>query len=54
MCAAPVHSLMVAQDDPEMRAALRGAMMVVPDGMPIVWAANMLGEHLADRVYGPS
>jgi N-acetylglucosaminyldiphosphoundecaprenol N-acetyl-beta-D-mannosaminyltransferase len=53
VCVAPVHSLMVAQDDAEMRAALRGATMVVADGMPVVWAANLLGERLEDRVYGP-
>ena len=34
VCAAPVHALMVAQDDPEMLAALRGSTLVVPDGMP--------------------
>ncbi len=53
VCAAPVHALMVAQDDAEMLAALRGSTMVVPDGMPVVWAANLLGEKLSDRVYGP-
>jgi N-acetylglucosaminyldiphosphoundecaprenol N-acetyl-beta-D-mannosaminyltransferase len=53
VCAAPVHALMVAQDDPEMLAALRAATLVVPDGMPLVWAANLLGEQLGDRVYGP-
>jgi N-acetylglucosaminyldiphosphoundecaprenol N-acetyl-beta-D-mannosaminyltransferase len=53
VCVAPVHALMVAQDDPEMMAALQGASMVVPDGMPLVWAANLLGESLEDRVYGP-
>ena len=53
VCVAPVHALMVAQDDPEMMAALQGASMVVPDGMPLVWAANLLGEALHDRVYGP-
>jgi N-acetylglucosaminyldiphosphoundecaprenol N-acetyl-beta-D-mannosaminyltransferase len=53
VCAAPVHALMVAQDDAEMLAALRGSTMVVPDGMPVVWAANLLGEKLGDRVYGP-
>ena len=36
-----------------MMAALRGASLVVPDGMPLVWASNMLGESLDDRVYGP-
>jgi N-acetylglucosaminyldiphosphoundecaprenol N-acetyl-beta-D-mannosaminyltransferase len=53
VCAAPVHALMVAQDDPEMLEALRASTLVVPDGMPIVWASNLLGEQLADRVYGP-
>jgi N-acetylglucosaminyldiphosphoundecaprenol N-acetyl-beta-D-mannosaminyltransferase len=53
VCAAPVHALMEARDDPEMHAALLGATMVVPDGMPLVWAANLLGETLSDRVYGP-
>jgi N-acetylglucosaminyldiphosphoundecaprenol N-acetyl-beta-D-mannosaminyltransferase len=53
VCAAAVHALMVAQDDPEMHGALLGATLVLPDGMPIVWAANWLGEDLRDRVYGP-
>jgi N-acetylglucosaminyldiphosphoundecaprenol N-acetyl-beta-D-mannosaminyltransferase len=53
VCCSPVHALMVAQDDPEMLAALRGATLTVPDGMPIVWAANLLGERLSNRVYGP-
>jgi N-acetylglucosaminyldiphosphoundecaprenol N-acetyl-beta-D-mannosaminyltransferase len=53
VCAAPVHALMEARRDPEMRDALRGATLVVPDGMPLVWAANLLGERLDDRVYGP-
>src|SRR3954466_11086573 len=46
VCAAPVHALMVAQDDLETRAALTGATLTVPDGMPVVWAANLLGERL--------
>ena len=53
VCAAPVHALMMAQDDPDTRAALAGSTLVVPDGMPLVWAANLLGEQLEDRVYGP-
>jgi len=53
VCAAPVHALMEARRDPEMRAALHGATLVVPDGMPLVWASNLLGERLDDRVYGP-
>jgi N-acetylglucosaminyldiphosphoundecaprenol N-acetyl-beta-D-mannosaminyltransferase len=53
VCAAPVHALIVAQDDEELRKALHGSTLVVPDGMPLVWAANLLGEDLRDRVYGP-
>jgi len=53
VCAVAVHSLTVALDDPEMKAALRGASLVVPDGMPVVWAANMMGARLRERVYGP-
>jgi UDP-N-acetyl-D-mannosaminuronic acid transferase (WecB/TagA/CpsF family) len=53
VCAVAVHAVMVAQGDPEMEAALRGSTLTVPDGMPLVWAANMLGESLPNRVYGP-
>jgi N-acetylglucosaminyldiphosphoundecaprenol N-acetyl-beta-D-mannosaminyltransferase len=53
VCAVAVHALTVGYDDPEMAEALRGATLVLPDGMPVVWAANMLGENLEDRVYGP-
>jgi len=53
LCAVAVHAVMVAQSDPEMRRALTEASLTVPDGMPLVWAANMLGEDLPNRVYGP-
>src|SRR3954454_768412 len=51
--AAAVHVVMVGQDDPEVRDALLGSTLTLPDGMPVVWAANWLGENLPDRVYGP-
>jgi N-acetylglucosaminyldiphosphoundecaprenol N-acetyl-beta-D-mannosaminyltransferase len=53
VCAAAVHVVMVARHDPETRAALQGATLVVPDGRPLVWALNLLGAGLEDRVYGP-
>ena len=53
VCAVAVHALTVGLDDPVMAEALQGATLVLPDGMPVVWAANMLGAGLADRVYGP-
>ncbi len=54
VCAVPVHGVMVAQHDPELLAALRGPNVLnVPDGRPLVWGLNLLGENLPDRVYGP-
>jgi N-acetylglucosaminyldiphosphoundecaprenol N-acetyl-beta-D-mannosaminyltransferase len=53
VCAVAVHAVMVAQSDPAMRDALLGSTLTVPDGMPLVWAANLLGENLPQRVYGP-
>jgi N-acetylglucosaminyldiphosphoundecaprenol N-acetyl-beta-D-mannosaminyltransferase len=51
--AVAVHAVMVAQHDAEMRDALLGSSLIVPDGMPLVWAANALGASLQNRVYGP-
>ena len=50
--AAAVHVVMVSRHDSATRAALREAL-VVPDGRPLVWALNLLGAELEDRVYGP-
>lgn len=51
--ASAVHAAMVAREDPTLRAAMEHATMVVPDGMPLVWAAKRMGANLKDRVYGP-
>ena len=53
VCAVAVHALTVAYTDEEMKRALLASTLVVPDGMPLVWAANLLGENLHQRVYGP-
>src|SRR4029079_8939327 len=50
VCAVAVHAVMVAQRAPEMRDAILGSSLTVPDGMPLVWAANALGENLPYRV----
>jgi N-acetylglucosaminyldiphosphoundecaprenol N-acetyl-beta-D-mannosaminyltransferase len=50
--AAAVHLVMVAQEDPETRAAV-GRATTVPDGQPLVWALRALGHRDASRVYGP-
>jgi N-acetylglucosaminyldiphosphoundecaprenol N-acetyl-beta-D-mannosaminyltransferase len=53
ICVAATHTVMAAQEDPALRAAVEGADLTVPDGQPLVWALNLLGHRLTDRVYGP-
>jgi N-acetylglucosaminyldiphosphoundecaprenol N-acetyl-beta-D-mannosaminyltransferase len=53
ICVAATHTVVACQDDPELRAAVLGASLVVPDGQPLVWALNALGHDLSHRVYGP-
>jgi N-acetylglucosaminyldiphosphoundecaprenol N-acetyl-beta-D-mannosaminyltransferase len=53
LTAAAVHLVMVAQEDPETRAAVLNATLAVPDGQPLVWALQALGHSEPSRVYGP-
>jgi len=49
----PVHPIMASQFDDHQRAALNGAAMVTPDGMPVVYVSRIMGHRQVDRVYGP-
>jgi N-acetylglucosaminyldiphosphoundecaprenol N-acetyl-beta-D-mannosaminyltransferase len=53
VCVCNVHTVMASREDAELRAALDGSSMNVPDGQPLVWAINALGHSLGERVYGP-
>ncbi|MDQ6834985.1 MAG: WecB/TagA/CpsF family glycosyltransferase [Actinomycetota bacterium] len=53
VCVCNVHTVMAALEDPELRQALHGSSVNVPDGQPLVWAMNSLGHRLDSRVYGP-
>lgn len=54
VCVCNVHTVMTSAEDPLLRAALHSPLALnVPDGMPLVWALNALGQSLRDRVYGP-
>jgi N-acetylglucosaminyldiphosphoundecaprenol N-acetyl-beta-D-mannosaminyltransferase len=53
VCVAAVHTVMACAEDPELRAAVLGSSLTVPDGQPLVWAMNALGHNLPSRVYGP-
>jgi N-acetylglucosaminyldiphosphoundecaprenol N-acetyl-beta-D-mannosaminyltransferase len=51
--AAAVNLIMSAREDADVRAAVLGATLAVPDGQPLVWALHALGHRGATRVYGP-
>lgn len=53
ICCTPASSLVYARDDAALAGALAEADIVTPDGMGVVHAARLLGEHIKDRVYGP-
>jgi N-acetylglucosaminyldiphosphoundecaprenol N-acetyl-beta-D-mannosaminyltransferase len=53
ICVAATHTVMAADDDPSLRAAVLGADFTVADGQPLVWALKLLGHPVAGRVYGP-
>jgi N-acetylglucosaminyldiphosphoundecaprenol N-acetyl-beta-D-mannosaminyltransferase len=53
VCVCNVHTVMAAKEDLELQAALQASSLNVPDGQPLVWAMNALGQSLRDRVYGP-
>jgi N-acetylglucosaminyldiphosphoundecaprenol N-acetyl-beta-D-mannosaminyltransferase len=53
ICVAAVHTVMACQEDRELRDAVLGSDLTVPDGQPLVWAMNALGHDLSSRVYGP-
>ncbi|MDP9378166.1 MAG: WecB/TagA/CpsF family glycosyltransferase [Actinomycetota bacterium] len=53
VCVSAVHTVMAAQEDRQLRAAVLSADLTVPDGQPLVWALNALGHSLKSRVYGP-
>ena len=53
LCVAAVHTVMLCQEDRELRDAVLNSDFTVPDGQPLVWAMNALGHDLPSRVYGP-
>jgi N-acetylglucosaminyldiphosphoundecaprenol N-acetyl-beta-D-mannosaminyltransferase len=54
VAAANTHLLTLARHDARFGAALARFDLVLPDGMPLVWAMNRRGAGMRDRVYGPT
>lgn len=53
ICVAPASTLVDARTQNEYRAVVNQALMVTPDGMPVVWLAKMKGCQDIERTYGP-
>ena len=53
VAAANTHLVAAAHADTKFAEVLAGFDLVVPDGMPLVWALRLEGHALRDRVYGP-
>lgn len=47
------HLVSAARHKPEFGRILGQFDLILPDGMPLIWAMNMAGGRLEDRVYGP-
>lgn len=52
VCCTAVHSLVGAQQDPEVRSALNQAGLATTDGMPLVWWCRLSGYRDAGRASG--
>lgn len=55
--AANTHVAALARHDPDFGQSMTQFDLIVPDGMPLVWAVNAhlpTGQKLKDRVYGPT
>lgn len=46
------HHVVLHQTDAKLRAIYEEALLVVPDGVPLLWAAKLLGKPLSGRVNG--
>lgn len=54
VCVSNVHVTMESHDSADYREIVNGADLVVPDGMPLVWALRLFGVREATQVRGPS
>lgn len=53
VCCCNVHSVISVRRNAAVRRAVRGADMVTPDGMPVVWMLRKLGYAGQQRINGP-
>jgi len=53
VCPSNTHILGEARHNAEFARVIARFDLVLPDGMPVVWALNLRGADLKGRVYGP-
>jgi N-acetylglucosaminyldiphosphoundecaprenol N-acetyl-beta-D-mannosaminyltransferase len=55
IAAANTHLVTLARHEPSFARSMTAFDLILPDGMPLVWAMNKrLASRLEDRVYGPT
>jgi len=52
VCVASIHGLVVANQEQDFREILANAALVIPDGIPLVWAARLQGFAAAEQITG--
>lgn len=52
-CLVNVHSLVTAERDQRLAAALAGSSLNLPDGQPVAWAMRKKGRRGQQRICGP-
>lgn len=52
VCTPNVDHIIIAERNPEFRQAYAGAALSLADGMPLLWAARLLGRPLPEKVSG--
>ncbi len=53
VCVTGVHGIIESRKDPELLEIHNRALLLTPDGMPLVWALRLAGHRQSGRVYGP-
>jgi len=53
ICLSGVHGVMEAQSDASFQSILNGALLNLPDGMPMTWVGRLQGCAQMGRVFGP-
>ena len=53
ICLSNAHTTLLSHDLPRFRAAVEGAVLSLPDGMPLVWILRKRGHHSTEKLTGP-